>query len=123
MQQRKGANDAATPTPTCPTWCTAAHPRPDYVTHVALVDELSLDDGRTLVEVELSQHCQPGHDGPAVVRVLRHDGDDTTVIDLAPDVAATLGRLVASAATAGPGHVFGLALTTAAGALLTGGAA
>ncbi|MFC0864116.1 hypothetical protein ACFHYQ_17620 [Sphaerimonospora cavernae] len=41
----------------------------------------------------------------------------------APAQAATLGRVVALAATSGPGHRLGLALTRAAGLLLTDDAA
>ncbi|XVQ83182.1 hypothetical protein ACQP2K_30710 [Microbispora siamensis] len=106
----------------CPRWCEREHPT-NYISHERFIGEINLDQGQTLVEVELSQHVQPGHVGEAVVRVLRHERDDTTVLDLAPDVAATLGQIIALGTTAGPGHRFGLALTTAAGALLTGGAA
>jgi hypothetical protein len=108
---------------TCPTWCEREHPT-SYLAHERYVAELNADGGELVIEVTVNQHVQPGRVDAPVMRLFAHQGGDhgeTTILDLAADQAATLGRIIALLASHGPGHRFGVALTDAAAVILAGG--
>lgn len=108
--------------PTCPQWCTAPHPRPDYLTHHHPVAELDAGDGYS-VEVELAQHEQPqiGFHGAPVVRLAIEDDviSSTSLLDLSPGQAAFLGEVLTMLDDGGR-QAFGRALLDAVAHIVDG---
>jgi hypothetical protein len=104
----------------CPEWCEREHHRSDNRPHQVEVAEL--DNGQDLrVSVLVTQHEQDGTRHQATVRLYLADADgSTTVLNVTPNTAATLGRMLTALAVPDMER-FGSALVTAAGLLLVGG--
>jgi hypothetical protein len=101
----------------CPPWCTAAHPRPDYLDHSADVTEFGTK--RLDVLVTVSQHIQPGHVGAEAVNVFASTAQDTELVLLQPELAASIGRVLLELDDHGR-RLLAVALADAAALVLTG---
>ncbi|MGW0807957.1 hypothetical protein [Nonomuraea sp. NPDC002799] len=82
----------ATSSPICPPWCTARHHRPDDLIHARDIAELGPEG--FAVEVQVTQHVQPGHVGAETVNVFAHTVEETELILLVPELAASLGHVL-----------------------------
>lgn len=95
----------------CPQWCTARHHLPDDLTHARDIAELGT--GRFAVSVEISQ---PGHIGDEVVNIFAHTPVETEVVIVAPELAASIGRVLLELDDSGR-RALARALSDAAGVL------
>ncbi|MFI6732134.1 DUF6907 domain-containing protein [Nonomuraea sp. NPDC050451] len=112
-----GGRHVTTSSLNCPTWCTAQHHRPDYITHTRDVAELAA--GSLNVQIAIFQHEQPGHTGDVAVNIAADRANDTELTMVAPEVAAAVGRILLELDNAGR-RALALALTDAAAVVLMG---
>jgi hypothetical protein len=99
----------------CPPWCTAQHHRPDYLDHARDIAEFV--NGTVEVQVEIGQHVQPGHVGAEVVNVFLHTTEETELILIKPELAASIGRVLLELDDQDR-RAFAVALTDAAAVVL-----
>jgi hypothetical protein len=91
------------------------HPRPDDLTHSRDIAELGT--ARLAVRVELSQHVQRGHVGAETVNIFATDAEETELVLLAPELAASIGRILLDLDDRGR-RALAVALSDAAAVLL-----